>query len=164
MFRGRHEPTGLEASVEVVSYDDYPVVEWTAWFTNPTDSPSAILERPLALDASFRGDGPVLRHCNGDFASKDGYVWQSSALPDGDRVEMEPYLGRPCDRAFPYFRLVFGDCGMTFAVGWPGQWHARASWRRRFGRGSGRPGRRPAVPPARGIGPHTAHDPDGVVR
>jgi alpha-galactosidase len=125
VFRGRHEPTGLEASVEVVSYDDYPVVEWTAWFINPNDSPSAVLERPLALDALFRGDGPVLRHCNGDFASKDGYAWQSSELLDGDMVEMEPYLGRPCDRAFPYFRLVFRDCGITFAVGWPGQWHAQ---------------------------------------
>ncbi len=57
VFRGRHGPSGLEASVEVISYDDYPVVEWTAWFTNPTDRPSAILERPLALDASFRGQG-----------------------------------------------------------------------------------------------------------
>jgi alpha-galactosidase len=125
VFRGRHEPSGLEASIEVVSYDDYPVVEWTTWFTNPTDRRSAILERPLALDASFRGKGPVLRHCNGDFASKDGYVWQSSALLDGNGVEMEPYLGRPCDRSFPYFRLVFRDCGLTLAVGWPGQWHGQ---------------------------------------
>lgn len=125
VFRARHEATGLEASVEVVSYDDYPVVEWTAWFNNPMNSRSAMLERPLALDASFRGQDPVLRHCNGDFASKDGYVWQSSALADGHGIEMEPYLGRPCDRAFPYFRLLFRDCGMTFAVGWPGQWRAQ---------------------------------------
>jgi alpha-galactosidase len=124
-FRGRHRPTGLEASIEVVTYDDYPVVEWTTWFTNPTDTASPILERPLALDASFSGEGPVLRHCNGDFASKDGYVWQSSALTDGEGVEMRPYLGRPCDRAFPYFRLLFRHCGLALAVGWPGQWHAQ---------------------------------------
>jgi alpha-galactosidase len=125
VFRGRHQPSGLEASIEVVTYDDYPVVEWTAWFTNPTDRASFILERPLALDASFRGEGAVLRHCNGDFASKDGYVWQSRALADGEGIEMGPYLGRPCDRAFPYFRLLFQDCGLAVAVGWPGQWHAQ---------------------------------------
>ncbi|HXW80242.1 MAG TPA: alpha-galactosidase [Acidimicrobiales bacterium] len=125
VFRGRHQSSGLEASIEVVTYDDYPVVEWTTWFTNPTDGPSSILEGPLALDARFSGEGPVLRHCNGDFASKDGYLWQSSALSNGEGVEMEPYLGRPCDRAFPYFRLLFPQCGLALALGWPGQWRAR---------------------------------------
>ncbi len=42
-------------------------------------------------------------------------------------MEIGPSGGRPCDGAFPYFRLLFEDCGLTMAIGWPAQWHARFS-------------------------------------
>jgi alpha-galactosidase len=35
--------------------------------------------------------------------------------------------GRPCDRAFPYQRLLFKDWGVSIAIGWPGQW--KCAWK-----------------------------------
>ena len=35
-----------------------------------------------------------------------------------------PNGGRPCDGAFPYFRVQFEGGGLTLAVGWPAQWSA----------------------------------------
>jgi alpha-galactosidase len=42
----------------------------------------------------------------------------------GDTQRFAPDGGRPCDQAFPYFRLNFPQAGVTLAVGWPGQWCA----------------------------------------
>jgi alpha-galactosidase len=66
----------------------------------------------------------VLYHCNGDYYSEDGYTPQETPLHTGDAVKFAPTGGRPCDGAFPYFRVQFEGCGLTIAVGWPAQWSA----------------------------------------
>lgn len=121
---GRQPGSGLEVRLELLSYVDHPVLEWAAWFSNTGDRPSDVLEDVLALDAFLPGDGPSLRHCNGDFNSGDGYTWLTSSLRPGERIETAPQLGRPCDQAFPYFRLLVEGGGINLAVGWPGQWRA----------------------------------------
>ena len=123
-FRGRHPQGALEVRLDLISYLDYPALEWTAWFTNMAHEPSPTLADVLAFDAGLAGEEPTLRHCNGDFNSEEGYSWQASPLPSGEAVEQVPYLGRPCDQAFPYFRLIFRGGGISLAVGWPGQWRA----------------------------------------
>ena len=120
-----HDPgTGLTVRVECVSYRDYPVVEWTAWLSNDGAEPTPLIRDLRALDARFAGAAPVLHHCNGDFYSADGYTPQETPLRAGDGMAFAPRGGRPCDGAFPYFRLVFPGAGLTMAVGWPGQWSA----------------------------------------
>jgi alpha-galactosidase len=121
-----HDPrTGLELRVEITRYNDYPVVEWTAWLTNRSERPSPLIEDLVGLDATFAGRGCQVRHCNGDFNSGDGFAWETRALEEQGSLEVASTGGRPCDGAFPYFRLLYGDGGMTLAVGWPGQWRAR---------------------------------------
>jgi alpha-galactosidase len=126
VYEGREPETGLELRAEVIRYHDYPVVEWTAWLSNRSERPSAVVEDLLGLDASFEGRGCSVRHCNGDFNSGEGYRWETSALHAGP-LDVASIGGRPCDGAFPYFRLLFEDGGMTMAVGWPAQWRARFS-------------------------------------
>jgi alpha-galactosidase len=123
-FRGRHPQGALEVRLELITYLEYPVIEWTAWFANAEEQPSETLADVLALDAGLAGEEPILQYCNGDFNSEDGYSWQARPLPPGEGVEQSPYLGRPCDQAFPYFRLTFRGGGTSLAVGWPGQWRA----------------------------------------
>ena len=45
-------------------------------------------------------------------------------LREGSPLAFAPQGGRPCDRAFPYYRIKFQDCGLSLAIGWPGQWSA----------------------------------------
>lgn len=34
-------------------------------------------------------------------------------------MEFAPNGGRPCNGAFPYYRIMFEDCGLSMAIGWP---------------------------------------------
>jgi len=127
VFEGSDPGSGLAARVEVTRYLDYPVVEWVAWLENRGDQRSPLIEGLLALDGAFEGDSPTLEHCNGDFYSAEGYTPLETALQPGETLRLAPNGGRPCDGAFPYFRLRFTGGGLTLAVGWPGQWAASFS-------------------------------------
>jgi alpha-galactosidase len=135
VYEGRDPGTGLGLRVEVVQYQGFPVVEWTAWLTNHGTGDTPLVQDLLALDADFAGDQPTVQHSNGDFYSGEGYTWQTTALDRRKPLELAPSGGRPCDQAFPYFRLAFagtagggpGGGGLTLAVGWPAQWAARFS-------------------------------------
>ena len=47
---------------------------------------------------------------------------QETPLPAGSELSFAPNGGRPCDGAFPYYRLLFEDGGLAIAIGWPAQW------------------------------------------
>ncbi|MDD4889362.1 MAG: alpha-galactosidase [Phycisphaerae bacterium] len=123
-FNGHDVRTGLAIRVECTQYLDYPVVEWAAWLTNTADRPTPIISDILALSSAFEGGSPVLWHCNGDFSNVAGYTEEQTPLAAGLALRFAPTDGRPCNRAWPYYRLAFGGCGMTLAIGWPGQWSA----------------------------------------
>jgi alpha-galactosidase len=122
VYEGNDTFSGLGIRVECLEYLDYPVVEWVVWFTNKGKIPTPLIHDILALDGEFEGSSPVLYHCNGDYYSEDGYTPQETPLTLGDSMKFAPNGGRPCDGAFPYFRIQFEGCGLTMAVGWPAQW------------------------------------------
>ena len=54
---------------------------------------------------------------------------RNSTLNEGETLTYAPTGGRPCDGAFPYYRLVFDGCGISLAIGWPAQWSVSfTSW------------------------------------
>ena len=124
VFEGREAKSGLRLRVVCAEYLDYPVVEWVAWFTNTGSRPTPIISDILALDGALAGSSPVLCHCNGDFFSPEGYTQQETPLPEYRSLRFSPEGGRPCDRAFPYYRVVFKGGGLSIAIGWPAQWSA----------------------------------------
>ena len=124
VFEGLDRRTGLGVRVVCLEYADFPVVEWTAWLTNHGVAPTPVIEDLLGMDAALEGTSPVLHHSNGDFYSEDGYAQRETPLADGQAMTVAPRDGRPCDGAFPYFRLQFADGGATVAIGWPAQWSA----------------------------------------
>ncbi|MHB9024241.1 MAG: alpha-galactosidase [Armatimonadota bacterium] len=124
IFEGADPATGLQLRVECTEYRDYPVVEWVAWLTNTGSQATPIIRDLLALDGTFKGSAPALYHCNGDFYSAEGYTSQRVSLPEGETVSVAPRGGRSCDGAFPYYRILFDEGGVSLAIGWPTQWAA----------------------------------------
>jgi len=116
--------TGLTVRVQWLAYQDFPVVEWTVWFSNTGDTPTPIISDIQAMELTLTGEQPLLYHCNGDFWNESGYTPEESPVAPGSALTFMPEGGRPCDHAFPYFRLQFSGCGATLAIGWPGQWAA----------------------------------------
>jgi len=124
VIEGRDAKTGLKIRAECAEYLDYPVVEWVTWLSNEGRKPTPLVSQILAMDGTFAGSSPVLHHCNGDFYSEKGYTSQETPLRPGDTLRFAPNGGRPCDGAFPYYRICFDGCGFSMAIGWPGQWAA----------------------------------------
>ena len=113
----------LIIKAECLTYRDYPVVEWTVYFSSVPRNKTEILENVLSADLFFESQNPpTLVHNNGDFYSKDGYTVSRTELKDGVNFLQAPAGGRPCDQAFPYQRLLFDDFGVNISIGWPGQW------------------------------------------
>ncbi len=123
-FEGHADDSGLRVIVEATTYLDYPVVEWVAWLRNDGAGAGPLLERVCAIDTTFAARSPSITHWNGDFNSERGYAPETLPLADHERLRLAPVGGRPCDNAFPYFRLAFEGGGLALAIGWPGQWSA----------------------------------------
>jgi len=124
VHEGRDPATGLSVRVEWTQYLDYPIVEWVGWFTNQGHEPTPVIRDILAMDGVFQGASPVLYHCNGDVGDQRSYVPQETPLRAPDTLHFAPNGGRSCDGAFPYYRIMFEGCGLSMAIGWPGQWAA----------------------------------------
>ncbi len=122
IFEATDARTGLNVRVECTEYRDFPVVEWVAWFTNSGTQATPIIRDILAIDGAFEGAAPTVYHCNGDYRSDECYEPVETALNGGETLAFAPHGGRPCDRAFPYYRVMFEGCGLSMAIGWPGQW------------------------------------------
>ncbi len=124
---GIDSATGLRVTITTTQYLKHPACEWVAAFTNIGAKPTQMLSDIQAVDMRFPGEEPVLWHCNGDYYSKDGYIPSKTPMVGGAKLRFAPSGGRSCDQAFPYYRLLFHDYGISLAIGWPAQWAASFS-------------------------------------
>jgi len=115
----------LNIKADCIIYRDYPVIEWTVYFTCGNCDRTEILEDVNAIDTVITETDPILVHNNGDFYSENSYVVSNTVLSDGVTFEQSPEGGRACDKAYPYQRLLFGDYGLNISIGWPGQWKCK---------------------------------------
>lgn len=120
--------SGLEARLEAVAYQDFPVVEWTLHFKNNGSAETEILEEVLAVDTHFeRGAGGefVLHHSKGSPNSATDYQPFETLLgPDAEK-RIATRGGRPTDTDLCYFNAAGPERGVIIALGWPGQWAAK---------------------------------------
>lgn len=113
---------GLEIKVEYIEYKDFPATEYLAFFTNYGNKDTDIISDIKIIDSVINGNNPVLIHGNGDTLSEEGYEWFQDKVDN--KIEKFPADGTSCRGAFPYMRLLFADCGINIAIGWPAQWKA----------------------------------------
>lgn len=111
----------LKVSAVRESHPDFDESEYTVWFENVGDKPSAVLEDVYSLKTTFKGKNPVLRGCYGDIDKF--YAQYSKDLTEED-VVFESTSGRATHMYFPYFDLVHGNSGTRIALGWAGTWKA----------------------------------------
>jgi alpha-galactosidase len=120
--------TSLEVRCEAVTYADFPVVEWTVYFTNAGTKPASILADIQGLDARFeRGESGefLLHHWKGDTSAPDLYEPHDTPLGPDARRTFAPAGGRGTNHEFPYYDVAMPGGGVMLAIGWPGQWASR---------------------------------------
>ncbi|MBI3852089.1 MAG: alpha-galactosidase [Verrucomicrobia bacterium] len=122
--------SGLVLRSVAVEYRDFPVVEWTVYFTNTAKTNSPILQDIQALDVGFEdlgGGDMTLHHFKGSPAEVDDYRPRATRLSLKSRVRITAAGGRPSGSDLPYFNVAGSESGVILAVGWPGQWAAQFS-------------------------------------
>ena len=115
---------GLEIKSVVTKYDDFPVYEIVTYFTNKSDKNSPQLRQIQGFDGQFNGSEPYLYTNSGDYFSAHGYEVKEEYYVNQMWTRITPQTGRPCDQAFPYFKIQFEGHGLNIAIGWPAQWAA----------------------------------------
>jgi len=120
----RHSDGCLELTIHSKAYPNHNAWEYTAYFKNIGNAPSALLTDVFAADMRFPATecrGAWLKGILGDHE----HQYKPYALkPMG--VQFESLRGRSTHIWFPYFNLECGgnNGGWMLAIGWPGTWRA----------------------------------------
>ena len=116
--------TGLKVRVEITRFNDFPAIDWVAHFVNTGQTDSPTLDRILPLDLAVGiPDGDVvLHHAYGSTATATDFLPIDEPIAIGATVNLAPTGGRSSQGALPFFNLAWSGGGVTWAVGWSGQW------------------------------------------
>jgi len=120
--------TGLQARAVIVSYSDFPTVEWTVYFKNTGSAATPILESIQALDTVFTRSGSgefVLHHATGSLCRADDYEPHATPLTPGLAKRITTSGGRSTNSDMPNFNIEWPGQGVIAVMGWPGQWAAQ---------------------------------------
>jgi alpha-galactosidase len=136
--------TGLVLRCVGVEYRDFPTVEWTLYFKNPSARDTPILADIRALDVQLKrapSQNPdknpcwveqkdmefCLHHFTGGECTAEAYQPFEKAMYRNTELRLSATGGRPTDRSMAYFNVAQpgGSSGLIIAVGWPGQWEAQ---------------------------------------
>ena len=123
--------TGLVVRCVVITYRNFPAVEWALHFQNANVSDRLLLEDIQTLDVQFAsstaGDFTLYHNGGTDAKITDYEPLQTARGINGDQ-RFVSYGGRPSDRVLPFFNLAqSGGGGIVLGIGWTGQWAATFS-------------------------------------
>jgi alpha-galactosidase len=128
----RDPATGLQLTITVTDYTDFPAMEWVAHFTNTGAKDTPILESIRAVDAMLpiAASGQATLHwAKGGVASFDDFAPQTEGLrPDKPFVLSMADEGRSSGSILPFFNLEGAGGGVILGLGWSGCWESSFQW------------------------------------
>ncbi|MFO0835454.1 MAG: alpha-galactosidase [Phycisphaerales bacterium] len=120
--------SGLQVRHSIVSYDDYPTVEWTISFKNTGAAESPLISGvlPLNVDLPRPASGDFrLHHFIGSPCQPNDYEPLEDVLGPGASKRITTQGGRPTNSDLPYFNIERENGGVIAAISWAGQWDAQ---------------------------------------
>lgn len=121
-YTGRCTKCGLTVEAVCLEYRDFPVNEWTVFFTNNGTGDSPLIS-DVMIGGEIKGRFSAFIHGNGDNCNPSGYEWFRDSLEDGE-MTIHPNDGTSCNGAFPYMKLEYENFVVRAAVGWSARWKA----------------------------------------
>lgn len=123
----RDPVTRLRVTAEVVTFADFPAVEWVLRFANEGTAPTPLLERirPLAWEIAAGEEKAELHHALGGEAMSNDFDARTTPLRPGGFHRLASAGGRSSLGSLPFFNLQVGEGGVIGAIGWTGNWEAR---------------------------------------
>ena len=126
----KHPSSGLTCRVEARQFEDFPAVEWTAYFINDSEKKSPLLEDVRALDILWPAPAPARLHCaRGSDERPDDFQHVVEELgtirSDLRTVRLDSgSAGRSSINFLPFMNMETDNEGLVIAIGWSGQWAA----------------------------------------
>jgi alpha-galactosidase len=123
--------TGLRIAWELARFADFPAAEWILHFENTGKADTPIIEDVQALDLTL--DAPLsdgmpyrLHKTNGAPSNPSDFEATAVAINEKHSESLGGGGGRSSNRDFPFLKIETGRGSLIAAVGWSGQWQARA--------------------------------------
>jgi alpha-galactosidase len=120
--------TGLQVRCVIVTYSDFPIVEWTIYYKNTSQQDTPIISDVRSLDTAFKQSGRgefLLHHFTGSPCAPNDYQPFEAELGPKATKHIATVGGRPTNSDLPYFNLETGrNTGVIAVVSWAGQWAA----------------------------------------
>ena len=128
--------TGLEFTLELQEYKDFPACLWNVKFKNTGKNPTPIIEQIKTINLTW----PVQEHkklyrAKGSFhyeteknageAFRDNFKLITEDLSLVSKITMGGGGGRSSVDWMPYFNFEGANEGLMFGIGWTGQWLAQ---------------------------------------
>jgi alpha-galactosidase len=117
--------TGLEFSLDLKEFHDFPAAEWVWHVRNGGRQDSPVLEnlKGLSLSKSVF-EPPVLHHAIGSPCRNDDFLPQTTVL-GGPALHLSAGGGgRSSEAVLPFFNVAEPERGFVAAIGWSGEWAA----------------------------------------
>ncbi len=127
--------TGLECTVAIQEFHRTPACLWNVSFTNVGKKTTPVLEKVKTLDLFWGAmNRKKLYRSRGSFhyekggfngeAFRDNFKLVSEDMESAPEINMGGVGGRSSVDWMPYFNFEGDNEGLTFGIGWTGQWHA----------------------------------------
>ncbi|MBP8122127.1 MAG: alpha-galactosidase [Caldilineaceae bacterium] len=122
--------SALEYRCEIMTYHDYPAVEWVVTFKNTGVVDTPILSDIQPLDVLFPLDAGApcqVHHARGGLTQQDDFEPLETPLTfrqGGSRLKLSALTGKSSTLHLPFFNLEMGQNGVIGAIGWSGGWTA----------------------------------------
>ena len=120
--------TGLQITLRMIQYHDFPAVEWTVYFKNTGRKDTPILEDIQALDTVLhRAAGQeewTLFRSRGSYCEARDFEPIDQPVGPSERVVLSGKAGRSSGQDLPFMNLKMPEGGVLLGVGWSGQWSA----------------------------------------
>ena len=119
--------TALQLRCEIITFDEFPAVEWVVYFKNGGDAETAVISdiRPLDIAFALASNKECrVHHALGSDCKLDDFAPRETAMPAGGELKLAPFAGRSSEGALPFFNLDMGGGGVIGAIGWTGGWEA----------------------------------------
>ncbi len=120
----------LQVKLDVRTYRDFPVWEYTVWLTNLSkDAPTGVISDVNTFCTNIplpqSGKEVTLDTICGSKCRGDDFVPDRKVISNGDAVSLMEFSGRSSNGRIPFLDLSFDEnSGRIFAVGWSGSWNA----------------------------------------
>lgn len=122
--------SSVRIDCDVVTYSDFPAVEWILYLENTGDKDTPLIEQIQALDLKLDRSAEkefVVHYANGGQTRPDDFQPISESMESGEELTFGSTHELSSGTRLPFFGVEYDNGGFIAAIGWSGSWKVQAT-------------------------------------